>query len=183
MEQQKKPWSELTEEERQVIRESWKHELPEGYDVFCIGDFVSQENVEIPGNLYASGSIDVPELTVCGALIVGDDVYAGKVTVYNTCLVGGNFYSIDDVTIYGDFIVTKDVDTGKVIIYNGSFISDRDIATFDITIHNGDCIVSNTIDSCTISVDGTLDCYDVETNGHEIHASDYVCRSCEEEKI
>ncbi len=35
---QKKPWSELTEEERAAIRESWKHTLPEKFDVFCIGD-------------------------------------------------------------------------------------------------------------------------------------------------
>ena len=31
---QQKPWEEMTEEERQAIRESWKHTLPKNFDVF-----------------------------------------------------------------------------------------------------------------------------------------------------
>lgn len=68
---------------------------------------------------------------------------------------------------------------GKLTV-NGNFISDGDISAAIINVH-GDCIIRHYVDSLSIDVGGLFDCYDVDVNGHEIHAADYVCRYYEEE--
>ena len=163
MERQKKPWEEMTEEERQVVRESWKHTLPDEFDVFCIGDMVREESegdLNIPGNLYVSGSLDVFNLIVGGSVIVDDSIDAGHISVLEgSCICGEN------------------VIAGNVSVSNGDFISNGDIDVQDIIVRDGDCIVHNGfINSYTIRVEGTLDCCDVESNSHEIHALHYICQ-------
>ena len=152
MERQKKPWS--------------NHVLPKEFDVFCIGDMVRDESegdLKIPGNLYVSGVLNVFNLIVDGTAIIDDCNDAADIIVQGgSCICGG------------------DVIANKVSVFNGSFISAGDVDTLDITIHNGDCIVHNSIDSYTINADGTLDCYDVNPNGHKVYAADYVCRYYEE---
>lgn len=145
-----------------------RYTLPKEFDVFCIGDIVRGEfegDLKIPGNLYVSGFLDVFGLTVDGSLTVDDFIDAGNITVNGgSCICGGN------------------VTAGNVSVSNGDFFSNGDIDTQDITVHNGDCIVLNgTINSFTIKVDGTLDSHDVDSNGREVHATDYVCRCLEEE--
>ena len=162
---QQKPWEEMTEEERQVIRESWKHTLPEEYDVFCIGVMDVESDLNIPGNLYACGFLKVSYLVVGGAAIFAGYVDTADITVQG-----------------GPCICSGSVNALNVSVSNGDFISDGSIDVADITVQNGDCIVHHKIDSCAINVNnGTLDCYDVDSNRCKIHATDYVCRYYEEE--
>ena len=158
---QQKPWEEMTEEERQAVRESWKHTLPDKFDVFCIGDWDDPVgNLNIPGNLYVSGFLDVYALIVVGSVIVNNYINALDINVQG-----------------GSCICGRDVSACDVSVSNGNFISDGSIDVADITVQNGDCIVHHKIDSCTINVNnGTLDCYDVDSNRCKIHATDYVCR-------
>ena len=168
MERQKKPWEEMTEEERQVVRESWKHTLPEEFDVFCIGDMIREEcegDLKVPGNLYISGFLDAFHLIVGGSLIVNDSIDSGNITVKG-----------------GSFICGGNIVAGDISVSNGDFISNGDIDVQDITVRDGNCIVLNgSINSYTINIDGTLDYYDIESNGHEIRAVSYICRFWEEE--
>ncbi len=162
----KKPWEEMTEEERQVISESWKHTLPEEFDVFYIGDLVLKEDLNVPGNLYVSGNISEKYLSVdicvAGHFYVGGDIDAGNVTVAGDFIVEGNVDSICDANIQGNFIAI------------GSNVNVCDVNVL------GDFIVWS-IDSYAIDVDGILDCNDIDANAYEIHANDYVCRIYEEE--
>lgn len=168
MERQKRPWEEMTEEERQAIRESWKHALPEEFDVFCIGDMIREEcegDLIIPGNFYVSGFLDAFNLTIGGSLIVDDSIDAGHITVQDgSCICGGN------------------VIAGNVSVSNGNFISNGDIDVQDINVRDGDCIIiDGIINSYAINVEGTLDCHDIESNGHKIHCLNYICQLWEEE--
>lgn len=186
MERQKKPWEEMTEEERQAVRESWKHTLPEEYDVFCFGGMVrekSEGDLNIPGNLYVDGFLDVFGLVVAGTVIVNDYINAANITVQGgSCICGGDVIASNVSISNGDFISDGDIDVADITIQNGNFISDGNIDTYDITVQNGNCIVHHNINSWLVNVNGTLDCYDIESNGYKICATDFVCR-CYKEKI
>lgn len=166
MERQKKPWSELTEEERQEIRDSWKHTLPEEYDVFCIGDFTVSEDLTIPGNLYVGGNLDSHghNINVAKSLTVKLEVYTHNVTVGNNLIVYGDVECFN-VRVGGNFIVYAD-----------------NIETLNIIV-NGDVIVYGEINSTAIRIDNLLYCYDVYSNSCGISASDFACRCYEEENL
>lgn len=102
---QKKPWSEMTEEEREAIRESWKHTLPEEFDVFCIGELkysLLDETPNIPGHLYVSGNVDCYDINVAEDFTVDGDVYCAYVDVGGDFTVNGNI-NCADVYISGYF--------------------------------------------------------------------------------
>lgn len=145
-----------------------KYTLPKEFDVFCIGDMIRDESegeLNIPGNLYVSGFLNVFNLVVGGSVIVDDSIDAGHITVQEgSCICGGN------------------VVAGNVSVSNGDFISNGDIDVQDINVRDGDCIVHNGfINSYTINVEGTLDCCGIESNGYKIHSLNYICRLWEEE--
>ena len=106
------------------------------------------------------------------------------ITVNGHFIVCGNINARDldsgDVNVDGDFIVGGDINILGEVNVGGNFIVDGDVDVIDVTVL-GDFIVRYNIDSCNIEVDGLLDCYDVESNGYEIRAADYVCRYYEEE--
>lgn len=158
---QKKPWSELTEEEREATRESWKHTLPEEFDVFCLQPLLTTTALKIPGNFYAQGTVDCYDVSIDGDCIVDGIADCYDISVCGDCIVGRS-------------ISNSNVNAGGNLIIGGNFDG------FDVTVH-GDCIVHHNINSCYIDVGGLLDCYDVDAIGHEIHAADYVCRRYEEE--
>lgn len=164
---QKKPWSELTEEEREAIRESWKHTLPEEFDVFCIGKLkysFCKKTLKFPGRLYVRGNVDCYDISVAEDFIVGDNVECGDVGVSGSITVYGNI-NCCAMSVVGDVIVDGDIDCYNISV-------------------DGDCIIRRNIDSHQINVGGLFDCYDVQSNGKEIHAADYVCRYyeyCEED--
>lgn len=165
MERQKKPWSEMTEEERQEIRESWKHTLPKKFDVFCLENLTIPAHLEIPGNLYVYGDLKITnghDIDVLETLFVGHVIYSRGVTVGN------------------DFIVYCDVDCSEVKV-GGNFIVYGDKVDTLAIVVNGDIIVDADINSTEISVNNLLDCHDVDSNYCGISAPDFVCRRYEEE--
>lgn len=96
MERQKKPWEEMTEEERQAVRESWKHTLPEEYDIFFSNNFINPFfKLEVPGNVYAAGLLDISHLTVSGDIIVDGNIDCGDVTVKGSFIVKGEVDCLD----------------------------------------------------------------------------------------
>ena len=42
--------------EQQQIKESWKVELPEQFDVCCNSNFIGEGNIHIPGRFYVQGN-------------------------------------------------------------------------------------------------------------------------------
>lgn len=179
---QKKNWSELTEEEREVIRESWKHTLPENFDVFCIGDWDFTEELDIPGNLYVSGTLDEEDtflnVSVLDDLIVDGCIQAGEVNVGGNFIVG-HVFSVDSLSVGGDCIVEYGFDSGDGdVIVDGDFIVGKDIWTGDVSVIKN-FIVSGKVDSLAINVKGLFDCNDVNSNDKEIRATDFICRCYE----
>ena len=157
----KKSWAEMTEEERQAVRESWKQKLPEKYDVFCIGDFFPEKPVFIPGNLYVSG--DVSE--TCAAI---------SILISENFIVKGNV-DAGTVSVGGHFIVDGSIDSCTDISVIGDFICDNDVDAMDITV-GGNFIVDGVVEGCAISVHKSFDCYDVGST-EDIYSTDYVCRT------
>lgn len=161
----KKSWAEMTEEERQAVRESWKQKLPEKYDVFCIGDFFPEKPVFIPGNLYVSGNVS----ETCAAIsiltsenfIVEGNIDAGRIAVGSHFIIGGSIDSCTDISVIGDFICDNSVDA------------------MDITV-GGNFFVDGVVDGCAISVHKIFDCYDVKSRDDETYATDYVCHKYQE---
>ncbi|MGN1301113.1 MAG: hypothetical protein ACI4U9_01070, partial [Clostridia bacterium] len=122
---QKKPWSEMTEEEREAIRESWKHTLPEEFDVFCLQPLLTTTALKIPGNFYAQGAVDCYDVSIDGDCIVDSIVDCYDISVCGDCIVGVSI-SNSNVTVGGNLII------------DGNFDG------FDVTVH-GDCIVHHNI--------------------------------------
>lgn len=107
MERQKNPWEEMTEEERQAMRESWKYKLPEEFDVFCTKLFDYAKPIHIPGNLYVLGA-DLHDVIVDG------DFFCDSTNAV-----------LGDVTVHGNFIVNSNVEcwaayVGKDFIVHGT---------------------------------------------------------------
>lgn len=150
---QKKPWSEMTEEERETIRESWKHTLPEEFDVFCIGELkyvFCEETPSIPGRLYVSGYVDCYDINVGEDFTVDGDV------------------NCSDVDVGGDFAVDGDIDYCGDVDVGGDFTVDGDVA------HCGDVAVAG-----NFTVDGDIDCGDVNISGCFTHGGKISCTSLE----
>ena len=124
-----KPWEELSEEERQEIRESWKVKLPEKFDVFCDGCLVLDEfnDFHFPGNVYLNRG----DFISCNIIVDGDFYVDGSVDAYDID-VGGDFTVagyVDAVVInvMGDF-TTHDYVQCKCINVTGNFIAGSNVA-------------------------------------------------------
>ena len=120
---QKKPWSELTEEERAAIRESWKHTLPEKFDVFYTGILVSVFEIEFPGNLYVKEDVCIPldSLTVCGHFISDGDIIVGKMSVQGDCIIRHTVESLERIDVAG-LLDCYDVETCVNKIYASDYV-------------------------------------------------------------
>ena len=178
----KKNWDELTEEERDVIRESWKHILPENFDVFCIGDWVFTEELDIPGNLYVSGYLDEEkafmDISVLFDLIVDGFIQASEVNVGGNFIVG-SVDPVDGLSVGGDCIVEDGFDSGDgYVIVEGNFFIGDDIWCGNVSVGKN-FIVNGNVDSLSIDVKGLFECNDVNSNNEKICATDFVCRCYE----
>ena len=106
---QKKPWAALSEEERQEIRESWKYELPDEYDVFCTGLFSPQihsmSEMVIPGRFYASGNVMCKHnLVVNEACIINGSAKSFNLTVGGILYIGGSAKT-DDLILSDEAVI------------------------------------------------------------------------------
>lgn len=117
----KKPWEEMTPEEQQQIKESWKVELPEQFDVCCNSNFIGEGNIHIPGrfyvqgNCYYDGKIIIDEdfivdgntecfhINVEGCAGLRKDVYCRYLNVAEDCTIFGNDVEGDEFHIGGNF--------------------------------------------------------------------------------
>lgn len=158
-----KPWEELSEEERQKIRESWKVKLPDEFDVFCLYnlEFDSKEDFHVPGNVYVGGNFFLfQKSTSCNTIIDGDFIVDGSVYAF-------------DINVSGDFIVSDSIFAGCTKV-NGNLISGGLIESLGGIHVSGDLYVSNCIfmvksyirsDEISVlgdfTIDGNLNCYDV----------------------
>lgn len=121
---QKKPWSELTEEERNAIRESWKHTLPEEFDVYCLGDYEINALINIHGNFYCTGDIIVKGFGST-MYIAGDCIADGDIDVWDMFIRGSCFvrHNIDCCTLdVGGFLDCYDVESHATEISASDFV-------------------------------------------------------------
>ena len=165
----KKPWEELSEEEKQEIRESWKVKLPDKFDIFCEGDLILDDfsSIHFPGNVYVSHGDFVSRNIV----VDGDFYVDGSVDAYDID-VGGDFTvnSYVDafvINVTGDFIA-HDYVQYECVNVTGNFIVDGNVAVSgtDIPDHinvGGNFTIAGDIDSKDIYVYG-----DFTSKGHHI---------------
>lgn len=162
---QKKTWSEMTEEEQQAVRESWKHTLPEKFDVFCCKkDWEIKEDIHIPGNLYVKHNLT-------------SQISSTQVHVDENFIIDG-YCTVGAITVGKDFLAGNDVDSLANVIVNGNFYITGFLNVYSLVVH-GNCLVTESIDSLSIKVDGLFYCYDVNSHTFKIRASDYACELCE----
>lgn len=118
-----KKWSELTEDERQAIQESWKHTLPEKFDVFFIGDMeysLSAETPSFPGCIYVTGNVSCNDINVGESSIIDGSVDCRKVNVGGNFIVDG-FIDSFDVNV-GDMFVCYDIETYSHPIHAADYV-------------------------------------------------------------
>lgn len=132
-----KPWEELSEEERQKIRESWKVKLPEKFDVFCDGDWECDYDIVIPGDLYVKGNIDADAITVHGYACIGGSIYCTSILVGENLTVDDKVFVDDgainvgnDFTVYGNTL-----DCYRIYVYGNVDIPYGNVTCLDIFIH------------------------------------------------
>lgn len=192
-EYQQKPWDELTEEERQVIRESWKHELPEEYDVYFFNGLSIDEDLHIPGNLYIRGEVNCKDITVDGDLFIDGCIISGSIKVagnfdcyfgyiYTTLgriQVGGNFTShsiingCGDIDVSGNFTAYKAVNCHNIVARRNLLAFDS-IGCNDIFVF-GNGIIHGDIDCLTAIVVGDF-IVDEFVNSHTVDVGGlFVC--------
>ena len=169
---QKKTWSELTKEEQQAILECWHHPTSPELFMYIIGDLSLTTSLDFQGNLCIIGNVYFKDNSVC-------------TTINGHFFVSGNIISthfdVGDIHISGDFYVGGRINFyGNNINVINNFIVDGDVDIIDATVL-GDFFVSGIIDCCSLRVCGIIDCYDIENNGHNIDAPDYICRCYQEE--
>lgn len=137
---QKKPWSELTEEEREAVRESWKHTLPEEFDVFCIGKLeynLSDGLLNIPGHLYVRGNVDCFFINVDENFTVDGNTGCLDVNVGATFTVNGDF-SCNNVDVGGDCTINGNVYSQQINV--GGLFDCYDVDIIGCKIHAADYV-------------------------------------------
>ena len=170
---QVKSWSDLTKEEKQIIRDSWDHTLPpEEFSYFMekleysdsdtvlnftgnlyIGGYLSCHDCAIKGDLVVCGNINSYNINVEGNFIVGEDICTGDddIKVTGNFTVNGNLNGCGDINVDGSFIVHGNVDCYDINVCN------------EVTIDgNVKCAEFNACENATIG--GNVDCtWDVFT--------------------
>lgn len=136
MTKQQKPWSDMTNEERQVIRESWKHKLPDEYDVFCLHHYFSVDT-HIPGNFYVKGGVFSDCISVDENLYVDGYIDCIGMMVNGDLIANANL-ECWNIIVNGDLTVEQVVDAHSVTV--GGFFICEDISTYGAKINSQDYI-------------------------------------------
>ena len=107
--QQTKSWADMSEDERQAVKESWKVKLPDEFDVFCEGNMRLDQNTFIPGNMYVHGNILACNIGVAEHLYVTGNVYCNDISASAGITIKGNV-DCYDIFLNGDLAISGNID-------------------------------------------------------------------------
>lgn len=159
-----KSWSDLTEEEQQAIRDSWKNTLSPEEFYYVMEDLEYADMLKFRGNLCVIGSLSCYSCSIEGSLVVYGDIDSYGLEITGSFIVDGEIYSDDnDIRVLGDFAVNGDLKECGDINIDGSFTVRGNVDCYDINVlkdvtidGNVKCSEFNVGENATVG--GNLDC-------------------------